>query len=259
MILSRRVALNGQYLDTLYGSIVIRGIEFDAPKINIQTIDKMGGVGQRVTSCRYETLDVVVKWAMNIRKTDLIMRRKIYEDVCRWAMQTGWLTVNFLPERRLWVDKTELASAGDFWNWTEEYTITFRAYSVPFWQDVFPSSVSQTSYSGGNLSVAVPGAFRTVLDVEFKNTSGSTLNTFSVATGGYTIGLSGLGCANNSTLKITHGPDGLLKILVGTTSKYDKRTAASADDLYVDPGTASVTITTERSGNLTLSAYGRYA
>lgn len=259
MILSRRVALNGQYLDTLYGSIVIRGIEFDAPKMNIQTIDKMGGVGQRVTSCRYETLDVVVKWAMDVPKSDLIMRRKIYEDVCRWANRGGWLTVNFLPERRLWVDKTELSSAGDLRDWTGEYTITFRAYSVPFWQDVFPSSISQTSYSGGTLSLPIPGAFRTVLDIEFKNTSGSTLNTFSVTTGGYTIGLAGLSCANNSTLKITHGTDGLLKILVGTTSKYDKRTAASADDLYVDPGTASVTVTTERSGNLTISAYGRYA
>ena len=259
MILSRRVALNGQYLDTLYGSIVIRGIEFDAPKMNIQTIDKIGGVGQRVTSCRYETLDVIVKWAMDVPKTDLIMRRKIYEDVCRWANQGGWLTVNFLPERRLWVDKTELSSAGDLRDWTGEYIITFRAYGVPFWQDVFPSSISQTSYSGGTLSLPIPGAFRTVLDIEFKNTSGSTLNTFSVAVGGYTIGLSGLSCANNSTLKITHGTDGLLKILVGTTSKYDKRTAASADDLYVDPGTASVTVTTERSGNLTLSAYGRYA
>lgn len=259
MILSRRVAMNGQYLDTLYGSIVIRGIEFDAPKANIKTIDKMGGFGLRVTSHRYETLDVVVKWAMNVPKTNLIMRRKIYEDVCRWAMQTGWLTVNFLPERRLWVDKTELSSAGDFWDWTEEYTITFRAYSVPFWQDIFPSTISQTSYSGGNLSMTIPGAFRTVLDAEFKNTSGSTLNTFSVTAGGYTISLSYLGCGNNSTLKITHGTDGLLKILVDNTSKYDKRLSSSADDLYVDPGTAAVTITTERSGDLTLSAYGRYA
>lgn len=259
MILSRRVALNGQFLDTLYGSIVIRGIEFNAPKTSIQTIDKMCGFGQRIASQRYETLDVTVKWAINVPNRDLIMRRKIYEDVCRWAMQTGWLTVNFLPERRLWVDKTELSNAGDFRDWTGEYTITFRAYSVPFWQDVFPPVISKTSYSGGTISMMIPGAFRTVLDVEFKNTSGSTLDTFSVAVGGYTVGLAGLGCANNSTLKITHGTDGLLKVLVGTTSKYDKRTAASADDLYVDPGVASVTITTERSGNLKLSACGRYA
>ena len=127
MILSRRVALNGQHLDELYGRIVIRGIEFEAPKENIQTISKMGGFGQRIASHRYETLDVVVKWAMDVPKKDLIIRRRIYDDVCRWAMQTGWLTVNFMPERRLWVDKTELSPAGDFRKWTEEYTITFRA------------------------------------------------------------------------------------------------------------------------------------
>ena len=111
MILSRRVALNGQNLDEIYGRIVIRSIEFEAPKEDIQTIGKMGGFGQRITSHRYETLDVVVKWAMDVPKTDLIMRRRIYDDVGRWAMQTGWLTVNFMPERRLWVDKTEISPA----------------------------------------------------------------------------------------------------------------------------------------------------
>lgn len=259
MILSRRVALNGQNLDEIYGRIVIRSIEFEAPKEDIQTIGKMGGFGQRITSHRYETLDVVVKWAMDVPKTDLIMRRRIYDDVGRWAMQTGWLTVNFMPERRLWVDKTEISPAGDFRDWTGEYTITFRAYSVPFWQDAFPYQITKTSYSGGNLSLPVPGVFRTVAELEFKNTSGSTLDTFSVTAGGHTISLSGLGCGNNSTLKIHHGTDGLLRIQVDSTSKYNNRSASSADDLYVDPGTAAVSITTERSGNLKLWVYGRYA
>ena len=96
MILSRRVALNDQYLDTLYGSIAIRSIEFKAPKDNIQTANRMSGIGQRIASHIYESMDVVVKWAMNVPKTDLIMRRRIYEDVCSWAMQTGWLTANML-------------------------------------------------------------------------------------------------------------------------------------------------------------------
>ena len=259
MILSRRVALNGQHLDELYGRIVIRSIEFKAPKDNIQTVNRMSGAGQRIASHIYESLDVVVKWAMDVPKTDLIMRRQIYEDVCRWAMQTGWLTINFVMGRRLWVDCTEFSDAGDLRNWTGEYIITFRAYSVPFWQDEIPYTITKTSYSGGNISLPVPGAFRTVVDLEFKNTSGSTLDSFSVAAGGNTISLTSLGCGNNSTLKIHHGNDGLLRIAVDSTSKYDKRSSGSADDLYVNPGTAAVTITTERSGYLKLSVCGRYA
>ena len=258
MILSRRVALNGQYLDELHGSIVIRGIDFNAPSENIQTINKMGGTGLRIASHRYESLEVAVRWAINIRKTDLLTRRRIYEDVCRWAMQTGWLTVNYAPGRRLYVDKTIVSAPGDIRDWTDEYTITFRAYSVPFWQDEIPAEVSRTAFTSGSFTVYVPGAFRTVADVEFKNTSGSTLDTFIVGIGGNTVSLSGLGVANNGVLKIDHGTDGLLRIMNGNESVYNKRIASSADDLFCEPGTANVTVASQRSGNLKVSIYGRY-
>lgn len=258
MILSRRVALNGQNLDELHGSIVISGIEFHAPSENIQTIGRVSGTGLRVVSQRYESLEAVIRWAMDVPKTNLFLRRQIYESVVCWAMRTGWLTVNFAPGRRMYVDKTVLMDPGDLRNWTDEYTITFRAYSVPFWQDEIPMEVSKTSYSGGSFNIYVPGAFRTVADVEFKNTSGSTLDTFSIGVGGNTISLTGLGIANNGTLKITHGTDGLLKILAGSSSAYSKRSAGSADDLYCEPGTAGVSVTTQRAGNLKVSVYGRY-
>ena len=190
---------------------------------------------------------------MNIPKTELILRRSVFEAVTKWAMQTGWLTVNYAPGRRMYVDKTILKDPGDLRSWTDEYTITFRAYNVPFWQDVKPAEVVKSSYSGGNLSMYVPGAFRTVADVEFTNTSGSTLDTFSIGVGGNTISLSNLGIANNGTLKITHGTDGRLKIMAGSASAYSKRSAGSADDLYCDPGN-----TTQRAGNLKVSIYGRY-
>jgi len=258
MILSRRVALNGQFLDDVHESVVIRGVDMGAPKDNIQTISRMSGAGMRVTSHQYETLDVTVRWAILIPKKNLFMRRQVFENVCSWAMQTGWLTVNYAVGRRLFIDKTIISSPGDIRDWNEEFTITFRAYNVPFWQDEIPTDVSKTSYSGGNFSIYVPGAFRTVADVEFKNTSGSTLDTFSIGVGGNTISLTGLGIANNGTLTITHGTDGLLRILAGSSSAYNKRSAGSADDLYCEPGTASVSVTTQRSGNLKVSVYGRY-
>ena len=259
MILSRRVALNGQSLDELYGRIVIRGIDFGAPDENIQAVSRMGRFGQRIIGDRYEKMEVNVRWAMDVPKTDLITRRRIYEDVCQWALQAGWMTVNFLPDRRLYVDRAIIKAPGDIREWTEEYTITFMAYSVPFWQDSIPSEITRTSYSGGNLTLLVRGQYTTVAEVEFKNTSGNTLDSFSITAGGSTISLSSLGLPDGKILKIFHEDNGLLRITADGTSALSKRSGSSADDLYVNPGNVAVTITTERSGDLALRCFGRYA
>ena len=259
MILSRRLALNGQQLDELYERVVIRKIEFGEIGNTVSTVSRMGGVGQRITGDHYETMDIRLTFAINVTKRDLITRRRIYEDVCAWAMQAGWLTVNFLPERRLWIDKVLIQGAGDLRDRNGEYLITFRAISVPFWQDVLPVSVTKTSYASGSFTLPVPGQFRTVAEVEFKNTSGSAITSFSITVGGNIIALTGISLANNATLKITHENNGILRILEGSTSVYDKRTAASADDLYADPGNRTVTLSAGGAGTLKVSVRGRYA
>ena len=58
---------------------------------------------------------------------------------------------------------------------------------------------------------------------------------------------------------ISQGTDGLLRITAGGVSIYDKRSADSADDLYVAPGTAAISMTAGKAGTLTVSVYGRYA
>ena len=49
MILSRRVALNGQQLDELHDAIVIRSIDPGVPNESISAVDRMGGAGSRIT------------------------------------------------------------------------------------------------------------------------------------------------------------------------------------------------------------------
>lgn len=261
MILSRRIALNGAQLDEVYGRIVIRGIEPGVPKESLTSVNLMGGAGQRVTSQHWETMDVAVRFAIDVPKTDLIARRQIWEAVCRWAMsgEGGWLTVNFITDRRFFVDKVILPAPGDLWNWMDEYTITFRAYHIPFWQDEYPAVATKNGSTGGTVTLMVNGQFRTVLDAEFKNTSGSSMSTFSISAGGNEISLTGLALANNETLKIHHGTDGILRITEGGRNAYGKQSTGGANDLYVNPGNVSVTVTAQRSGNLTVSAIGRYS
>lgn len=261
MILSRRIALGGAQLDAVNDKIVIRGIEPGVPKESIQGVNLMGGVGQRITAQHWETMDVSVRFAIDVPKKDLSTRRQIWEDVIQWAVngESSWLTVNFITNRRFFVDKVILPAPGDLWNWTDEYSITFRAYHIPFWQDSTPTEVTSTGSTGGLMALTVNGQFRTVVDAEFKNTSGSSMATFSITADGNQISLTGLELANNETLKIHHGTDGILRITEGGRNAYGKQSAGGANDLYVNPGSANITVTAGKTGNLTVSCIGRYS
>ncbi len=256
MILSKRVALNGVQLDELDDAIVIQRIDPGTPSRNIGTTSMMGGAGQRITGEHWETLDVVIEYGINISKREMALRREIFDMVTAWALAGGWLTVNWLPNRRVWVDRAEITNGGDMWEWTNNYTITFRAYSVPFWQDATAEEVTHPQIASGQVAIVVGGNVQSVLDVMFENRSGMTTNNFRVAVGGNELVLNSIALGGNETLQISHGTDGLLRITAGTRSLLDKRTGS--DDLYVMPGNNVVSIAADRAGSLTVLSYGRY-
>ena len=259
MVLTRRVALGGAQLDEVSNKIVIRGINTGIPHEKIDAVNRMGGWGQRITMQHWSTMDVIVRFAIDVPKKNLAQRRTIWEEVVSWALQKGWLTVDYMPNRRMYVDKVILPSSGDLWTWTDDFQITFLAYNVPFWQDVNPPSVAYRGVSSWTATIGVPGQFGTVADVTFHNATNDTMTSFSITTAGKTIALSGISLAGGADLVISHGTDGLLRVTAGSTSVFDKITAASSDDLYIDPGTAAISMTAGKSGNITVSCYGRYA
>lgn len=255
MILTRRVALGGAQLDEIHSAIVIRRVDTGVPHEAVGAVNRMGGAGQRMTMRHWETLEVGVAYAIDIPKRQLVLRREIFDAVNTWALQGGWLTTTSQPGKRMWAEKTVIPSSGDLWDWMDEYTITFRAYGVPFWQDATATTVTET-LSSGTVSINVGGNVESVLNATFENTSGSTISEFSISAGGNTLSLNGLSLANGATLTITHGTDGLLRILAGSASVMDKR--SGSDDLYVKPGLRSVTVSAGGEGELTVSCYGRY-
>lgn len=254
MILSRRIALGGTQLDSLDNSIVIRNVNVGVPHESISAVNRMGGFGQRVTKHHWETLDVSVTFAIDIKKRNLTGRRAVFDKVIKWALGCGWLTTNQMPGKRMLAEKAVIPSGGDMWNWTGEYTITFRAYGVPFWQDA-----TATSDSSGSLTV--PGELQTVCNAEIENTGNSTIDSLTVTAGDSTMTFSSLGLDAGETLKIGHENNGVLWIRIYDTynlyrSAMSKRTGGSADDLYVDPETVSVSAS---AGSASFSCYGRYA
>lgn len=255
MILTRRAALGGVQLDGIHSGIIIRQTNSGASRQTTQYTSRMGDAGQRMTHQHWEDLEASVSFAIDVPKTNMALRRQIFEQVMAWASRKGWLTYNWMPDRRLYVDQVVYPGAGDLWQWTDEFTIGFQSHNVPFWQTVTPATATQTGTSG-TVQITVGGNTESVLDATFVNSSGAVINTFSISANGNQITLSGLGLANGATLMIHHGTDGLLRIVAGSTSVYDKYTGA--DDLYVNPGATTVTFSAGGAGTLTVQNYGRY-
>ena len=256
MILSRRVSLGGYQLDEVNEAIVIQNVDTGVPHESVSAVNRMGGAGQRMTSQHWETLEVSVTFAIDLPKRNLEARREVFDAVNAWALGGKWLKTNERPGRRMYVDKVVLPGAGDLWNWTNEYTIVFRAYNVPFWQDEVPAQAVSSTASGGTVYIQAGGNMESVLDVTVANKSGKEIQNLWVQANGNRITLGSLGLGGSETLTISHGNDGLLRIKKGSTSVYNKY--SGADDLYVTPGNVAVTWGADRAVQLTVVNYGRY-
>ena len=133
---------------------------------------------------------------------------------------------------------------------------------MPFWQDSTATTEEIAAADENTGTITVPGEEETVCDAEITNASGSTIDALTVTVGSSSFEFSGLGLADEERLVIGHGDDGILYIRKYTGTSYfvrvmDKRTGGSADDLYVQPGDNTITIT---GGDVTatVSCYGRY-
>lgn len=262
MQLKHRVALNGVQLDGLDERVLVHSVAEPAPRLTITTANRFGG-GQRVASEQREPLDVTVTFGIQLRSTvdELIQRREIFEAVSGWAMGGGWLTTNLRPDRRIHVRCAQLPALGEVAEWANEYTITFRAYGVPWWQDTDPTSFTSATTKGSSKALEIAGTADSVLEFSLRNTSGTEMTDFTLTAGACSMAFSGLGLLNGETLEVDHDAEGLLRIRIQSAagawrSAMDKRTGH--DELKVSPGSATVRWTARRAGLLTVRCYGRY-
>lgn len=258
MILSRRVLFHSELLDEIDDSIVIRKTDFGVPNESVQTAERMGGWGSRVTGQHWNQLEATVAFAIDIPKTEMGRRREVFDKVVAWANQKGWLMFSRVSDRRMYVDKVVIPSGGDMRDWTDEYTIIFRAYSVPFWESSTPTTTPAKDLTSGSVTIDVDGTAPGVLDVSFRNISGKTITNFEVSAGGNTLTLNGVNILAGETLNITHPTEsgGLLKIYSGSRNVYSLRTGS--DDLVVKPGKVTVTVSATRTGRLTVTNRARW-
>ena len=262
MRLKHRVALNGVQLDELDERVLALGVTEAAARLSITTANRFGG-GQRIASEQREPLDVTVTFGLRLRSTEdeLIQRSELFEKVAAWAASGGWLTYNLRPDRRIYVHCAQLPAAGDQYDWASEYSITFRAYGVPYWQGTNPTNFTTSTTKGTSKALEIAGTADSVLEFSLQNTSGAEMSTFTISAGAYSFAFSGLGLMPGETLEVDHDPEGLLRIRIQGTggawrSAMDKRTGS--DELRVQPGSVVVQWAAQRVGLLTVRCYGRY-
>ena len=275
MKLKRRVSLGSKQLDEIDKRIVITGVDEAAGKDTISAVSIGGTDGQRITQVRRDTLDVTVKFAIAVRNDHMETRATILEAVNKWAAAGGWLTLNYRPQRRLYVVLAQAPGGGDMFQWTNEYSIVFRAYGVPYWEAQTDTAllVSRTAAKGSMSGIQVPGNVRSPVSFTVTNRSGATINTITNlqvkdSKGNITkMGFTGLGMTASQQLQI--GYDRTNGMFIQFIKLYDMqtgkstpvaaaRTPASDDEFIAEPGQIGITWDAQRAVELQVITMGRW-
>ena len=251
------VGLDGVELSAIAPEIIVTDITHNAPVREVRASDIAGRNGKLYT--RTVTSSTGVTVSFEIHTPDVRRRAAIMEDVQRWAMPGGVLTTSDRPDRVLRVVCESLPTIGSAQKWTGTCSIGFVAYAVPFWEDETPRRVSITG--NGSKTLFVPGfAAPASVEASVKNTGSSAISSVKLTAGGTFMQFAGLSLASGQTLTVAHDERGLLTARIGGASILAKRTAASSDDLELEPGTtAALSVSTNGTANTAFEVRGRYA
>ena len=250
-------ALGGVELSAIAPEIIVTDITHNAPIREVRASDIAGRNGKLYT--RTVTSSTGVTVSFEIHTQDVRRRALIMEDVQRWAMPGGVLTTSDRPDRVLRVVCESLPTVGSAQKWTGVCSIGFVAYAVPFWEDETPRLVNITG--NGSKNLFVPG-FAAPASVEAKvtNTGSGTISSVTLTAGDTSMTFAGVALGAGQTMKLSHDARGLLTARIGSASVLDKRTAASSDELELDPGkNAALSVTTNGTASTTFEVRGRYA
>ena len=250
-------ALDGVELSAIAPEIIVTDITHNAPVREVRASDIAGRNGKLYT--RTVTSSAGVTVSFEIHTQDVRRRSAIMEDVQRWAMPGGALTTSDRPDRVLRVVCESLPTIGSAQKWTGVCSIGFVAYAVPFWEDETPHRVSITG--NGSKNLFVPGfAAPASVEAMVKNTGSGAISSVTLTAGDTSMTFNGLSLGSGQTMTLAHDARGLLTARIGSTSVLDKRTAASSDELELEPGkNATLNAATDGTASTTFDVRGRYA
>jgi len=260
------VALNRIELHSLDPSIIIHGVQEQAPNWNITTGTKAGGMGQFVNGIEKRYREVTVKFAINERR-DLQKRMQVLQEVAGWAANGGDLEVSYREQQRLRVVCAQLPAIENITGWTDDFTIVFRAYRVPFWESEVKEQVSVTASTNsyGTLMIRETGGGK--LCAIGTNNSGSGATSVFIANSASYNGITmessdPVLIPNGSSIVFDYDENDLQRIRKLTGTAYSSilkyRSADSDDAIILKQGENSIHVVSDVAMNWTLYTYGRW-
>ncbi|MGN0970885.1 MAG: hypothetical protein ACI4OY_02945 [Aristaeellaceae bacterium] len=235
-------------------AIYVTDVQETPASYDTTTLQRAKGDGLRVLRRLRESLQVRVTFM--VRETDVGRRRDIVQRVSAWAMGGKYLAIGDRLGQRLRVMCETLPGITSALKWTQELTMVFTAYAMPYWEAETPIRASFTGTWGTSV-IRNTGTAPCFLEAEISNTSGETLTGVAMEADGHAMGFSGLSLGAGKTLKLFYDDNWLLRAEVDGASVLNRRTSDSADDLMLPPGKATtVTISAEKAVSVTLKARG---
>ena len=247
------VWMDGRGLDSIDPAITILDIQQQAPKLDAKTAAMGMGDGTRFLRVNRRSLSISVRFA--IRELDTVRRADICRRVAAWAKE-GYLSTSDRPGQRLHVVCSRVPVVESALKWTQTLQMLFTAYDVPWWEAETPSRASITGASGTVLLYS-PGDTESPLDADV--TVHGAVSSMHIATGGKEFAFAGLAMQAGDRMTISHDARGILSIRHGSDSVLHKRTADSADELMLSPGSNAITISADASCTAAFSTRGRFA
>ncbi len=218
------------------------------PRLRVETVPTARH-GLRLLRRVRESLTVRVSFV--IAEHDPVKRRSVMQKLHAWAEPGGVLTTSDRPGQHLTVQCDTLPWMSALC-WSDEMTLEFTAYAVPFWElDAF-SRVTTSDYAILKLDGT---ADECPVSVRVINSGTETLTTLALACGHTSMTFSDLSLAPSGVFLLTWA-DGLLKVQADGQSVLMNRTADSSDLLLADGGTDTPVLVTADQA-VTAEFYGR--
>lgn len=203
-----------------------------------------------------EQLDYTVTFML--REYNPMARQNALDAIIAWAMTGGRLTDNAHQDKFLDVICTAPPRIESALRWTDDLTITFTAYGMPYWQDTDPPSMTYTGSGGGGAVFGKGNAADCVVYGTVKATGGA-LTDLEVRAGSSVMTFSGMTVTQNGTVTFGYDDHYIYCVKWGTASQTRRRSGESSDELRVPMQTESqIAITANTTVQATFYVRGLY-
>lgn len=245
--------MDGMALSAI-GPFSIKQVTEAAPTMSTQTGERAGRYGQIITGRKRQSLKVTMDVVI-LELHDLARRARLTEQLAAWAAGRV-LELSHHQGRRLHVTCTGVPTVGNARDYNAAIRIEWTAFAVPYWEDTTENAATLTG-STGTGTLWIDGTEETPVDVRVEATGGK-LTSFLVTVAGRRIELKELNLPKGSVLTFSRDDRDDLIIRCGTEGLLSHRTAGSADDLMVRPGSTYINYTANTSCRVTYIAHGRW-